>query len=196
MGGSLSIYSRLFLSLFPSIFLVCLFLSLSIKKYIYIYIICLPLAFFKDWILRVVSLFVIICLQTLHLFSCWQSLLLSCYVDAQMFENPPKGQMSCVSDWSFLNLFGVSLGCKLCNKLWFFFIRNTDTACMRHVLETQNFFKIFALIGSFSLWFHLLITYIYNYLYVLVLGLQTSTSLLLRVLLVVSLCWKHIILHT
>ena len=43
MGGSLSVYSCLFLSLFPSIFLVCLLLCL----YIYIYIMCLPLVFFQ-----------------------------------------------------------------------------------------------------------------------------------------------------
>ena len=77
-GGSLSLFicSRLFLSLFPSIFLVCLFLSLSLSLYIYVYTylsLSLPLVFFlfKDWILRAVSLFVIICLQTLHLFSPW-----------------------------------------------------------------------------------------------------------------------------
>ena len=77
--GGLSLSLSISVSFFLSFHLSFLFVSRSLSRYIYIYIhtyslsLDLPLVFFfvEDWVLRVVSLFVFICLQTLHLFSSW-----------------------------------------------------------------------------------------------------------------------------
>ena len=159
MGGTLSLY--LFpslLSLFPYV----LFVSLYI--YICIY---LPLVFSKIGFYGLC-----LCLESLACKLCCISSHLDnpCRCHAMLMHKRLKtakgASVFCL--WLvFLDqkailgsdLFGVSLGCKLCNKLGFFFIRNTDTACMHPLLEAQNSFKIVALIGSFSLWSHLLIIY-------------------------------------